>query len=87
MYNKQKVKLTEKLVKVKDILEHLEATSQQLHESTDKEALEEIERRQNIRRGLTNVNDACADFFQEVDKKLRQIQTFSNLNNDKELFL
>ncbi|CAC5403194.1 unnamed protein product [Mytilus coruscus] len=40
----------------------------------------EIERKQNIRRGLTHASDKCIDFFIELDVKVQKLQTSANLN-------
>ncbi|CAC5382467.1 PIF1 [Mytilus coruscus] len=78
MYNRSKVHITEKLIREKEIIEHLEIS--QLHEYKDQESLKEIERKQNLRRGLTHVSDKCADFFVELDMKVQKLQTSANLN-------
>ena len=78
MYNRSKVHITEKLIREKEIIEHLEIS--QLNESKDQESLKEIERKQNLRRGLTHVSDKCADFFGELDNKVQKLQTSANLN-------
>lgn len=42
-------------------------------------SLIEIQRKKNIRHGLTNVTDACFEFFIEMDKKIRDLETLNNL--------
>lgn len=80
MYNKSKVKEMEKLIVEKELLEHLEATETELESSSEKESLKEIERKQNIRKGLTNVTDECSVFFQHLDTKVRSLQTYKKLD-------
>lgn len=56
----------ENLLTEKELLEHLEASESELEYSVERESLKEIERKQNIRKGLTNVTDKCSTFFQKL---------------------
>lgn len=80
MYNRKKVKEMENLLTEKELLEHLEASESELEYSVERESLKEIERKQNIRKGLTNVTDKCSAFFQKLDSKIRSLQTHKNLD-------
>ncbi|CAG2216822.1 unnamed protein product [Mytilus edulis] len=48
--------------------------------SNDKGSLLETRRKQNVRSGLTNITDEAANCFMQLDKKIRQLETTSNLN-------
>ena len=64
LYNRKKVMLVEQLIIEKTMLEHLEVSEHELLEtSSDLQSLQEIIRKQNTRRGLTNVSDICFNFF------------------------
>lgn len=64
-----------------DLLHHLEASEHQLMQrSEDKESLEETSRRQNVRKGLTNITDQSFNFFMLLDKKIRLIETSTNID-------
>lgn len=39
----------------------------------------EIQMKQNVHHGLTNVTDACFEIFIEMDKKIRDIEPLNNL--------
>ena len=66
----RKVKLMEKMV----------ANEQQLREhSTDKESLEETERRQNIKGSLTNISDSCYEFFTKLNSVTWDTMTKENM--------
>lgn len=40
----------------------------------------EVQRKQNLRHGLTNITDGCVHFFLELDKQIRGLETLQNLN-------
>lgn len=62
-----------------DLLHHPEASEHQLMQrSEDKESLEETSRRQNVRKGLTNITDF--NFFMLLDKKIRLIEISTNID-------
>ena len=61
-------------------MEHIEANEIELEHSVEKQALEEISSKQNVRKGLTNVSDECSHFCQILDKKVRLFQSTSNLD-------
>lgn len=64
-----------------DLLHHLEASEHQLMQSSnDKESLEETSRGQNVRKGLTNITDQSFNFFMLLDKKIRLIETSTNID-------
>ena len=52
-------------------------------DSTDK-TFSEIEQRQNVRKGLTYINNQCFQFFINVDDKIRGILNADTLRNEKE---
>ncbi|CAG2226598.1 unnamed protein product [Mytilus edulis] len=81
MYNRSKVHITEKLIREKEIIEHLEIS--QLHESKDQESLKEIERKQNLRRGLTHVSDKCTDFFYRTGHEAYNMKGFKSVSTKK----
>jgi hypothetical protein len=59
----------------------LESTEYQLLEtSEDIESLDEIMRKQNVRKGLTNISDKCFNFFLLLDKKIRLLETTANID-------
>lgn len=67
--NQGKVNLIDKEIR---FLEELVVSEEEIFEkSTEITSLIEIQRKQNIRHGLTNVTDACFEFFIEMDKKIR----------------
>jgi hypothetical protein len=43
------------------------------------ESLNETARKQNIREGLTNINDEVFEFFLNLEKEIRQLMTYSTL--------
>lgn len=51
-----------------------------MQRSEDKESLEETSRRQNVRKGLTNITDQSFNFFMLLDKKIRLIETSTNID-------
>jgi hypothetical protein len=60
--NKRELNLN--LRKQLDLLDKLESTEYQpLETSEDTESLDEIIRKQNVRKGLTNISDKCFNFF------------------------
>lgn len=75
--NQGKVNLIDKEIR---FLEELVVTEEEIFEkSKEITSLIEIQRKQNIRHGLTNVTDACFEFFIEMDKKIRDLETLNNL--------
>lgn len=75
--NQGKVNLIDKEIR---FLEELVVSEEEIFEkSTEITSLIEIQRKQNIRHGLTNVTDACFEFFIEMDKKIRDLETLNNL--------
>jgi len=57
-----------------------ETESVLFEKSAEQESLFETARRQNIRKGLTNVSDDAHYFFLELDKTIRKLETPGNLN-------
>lgn len=75
--NQGKVNLIDKEIR---FLEELVVSEEEIFEkSKEITSLIEIQRKQNIRHGLTNVTDACFEFFIEMDKKIRDLETLNNL--------
>ncbi|KAJ8305771.1 hypothetical protein KUTeg_016316 [Tegillarca granosa] len=78
----KRVAIQEKLYRPKEIesLRRLKTEIDLLGELESNESSPEIERKQNIRKGLTNVTDSCSNFFQKLDKEIRQLETETNIN-------
>ncbi|KAJ8313158.1 hypothetical protein KUTeg_009289 [Tegillarca granosa] len=87
LYKRDKVDLVKQMINDKDLLQHLEGREGELLKySLDKASLKETMRRQNVRHGLTNVNDKCFEYFLLVDKLVTSLQTVQNLNLHGEKF-
>lgn len=81
LYKEKKRELNLNLRKQLDLLDKLESTEYQLLEtSEDTESLDEIMRKQNVRKGLTNISDKCFNFFLLLDKKIRLLETTANID-------
>ena len=81
LYKPSKKQETANLREQLELLQQLEATEHNLLESSiDKDSLTETIRRQNVRKGLTNICDSCFNFFLLLDKKIRILETSANLD-------
>ena len=77
---KAQEKLKDTVVK-KNLLGFLIQSESYLMESSSfKDSLLETARRQNIRKGLTNICDSVYCFFVNLDKRLRELESMENLN-------
>jgi hypothetical protein len=74
--SQQKVRLAQRVI---THLEKLEATEWELEQhSSEPASLQEISRKQNIRRSLTNIADEVYTFFITLDSKIRQLESFQS---------
>ena len=74
----EKVNLLDKEIKC---LEELVVTDEEIMDKTTEiTSLMEVQRKQNLRHGLTNITDGCFHFFLELDKQIRGLETLQNLN-------
>jgi hypothetical protein len=51
------------------------ATEEEIFQTTtDLSSLMDVKRKQNIRKGLTNVTDSCFQFFLDLDDRVRRLE-------------
>ena len=81
LYKQNKKKAVESLkTEINALHEIQKSESFLLEHSSDKESLYETERKQNMRKGLTNISDDAHKFFIILDQKIRKLETTANLN-------